>query len=75
MFGRKKKEQAAVRHVAAEQTDLPLSDLMTRLVAQELPLLDSKDRIELYQVLKDYRGPQITSQEELPPRIREILDL
>lgn len=75
MFGRKKKEQAAVRHVAAEQTDLPLNDLMTRLVAQELPLLDSKDRIELYQVLKAYQGPQITSQEELPPRIREILDL
>ncbi|MGP6175081.1 hypothetical protein [Corynebacterium sp. A21] len=78
MFGKKKKAEAekeSPRHIAAEQTDLPLDDLMTRLVAQELPLLDSRDRVELYQALKDYEGPQITSQEELPARIREILDL
>lgn len=66
------------RFLAAEQTNLPLNDLMTRMIAQELPILDSHDRTEVYRLLREYAatgGPEITSQEELPAEIREILDL
>ncbi len=51
---------------------------MTRMIAQELPILDSHDRTEVYRLLREYAeagGAKITSQEELPARIREILDL
>ncbi len=83
MFGRKKKYDPEIderegRHMAAEQTNLPLDDFMTRLLAQELPVLDSHDRSTVYQVLRDYAAsgkPVITSQEELPREIRDIMDL
>ncbi len=85
MFNRKKKsdydqdkDQREGRFVAAEQTNLPLSDFMTRLMAQELPLLDSHDRSTVYRLLREYEAsgqPTITTQEELPGQIREILDL
>lgn len=70
---RKKPENPT--HIAAERTNLPLDDLMTRLVAQELPLLDSTSRSEVYRLLREYEGPVITSQEELPAEIRELMDL
>ena len=66
------------RFVAAEQTNLPLNDFMTRMLAQELPILDSHSRSEVYRLLREYAAtgaPDITSQEELPAEIREILDL
>lgn len=66
------------RFVAAEQTNLPLNDFMTRMLAQELPILDSHDRTEVYRLLREYAAtgaPEITSQEELPAKIRAILDL
>lgn len=84
MFGRKKKPTepenlnttgVGETHIAAEQTELPMDNTMTRLVAQELPLLDSHDRVAVYRILREYEGPLITSQEELPQEIREILDL
>lgn len=83
MFGWKKKYDSELderegRHVAAEQTELPLNDFMTRLIAQELPVLDSHDRATIYRVLREYAEsgkPQITSQEELPEEVREIMDL
>lgn len=84
MFGKAKKttqpqnlNTAGVgeQHIAAEQTQLPLDDTMTRLIAQELPVLDSADRVEVYRLLNAYDGPEITSQEQLPERIREIMDL
>lgn len=86
MFGKKKsrdgydeeKDLREGRFVAAEQTNLPLNDFMTRLLAQELPILDSHDRTEVYRLLREYAAsgqPVITSQEELPAGIREILDL
>lgn len=62
-------------YVAAEHTQLPLSNYMLRLVAQELPFLSSEERSRMYQIFHDYQGPTITSQEELPAEIREILDL
>lgn len=62
-------------HIAAQHTQLPLDDFMTRLVAQELPLLDSASRGLVYAELRSYRGPTITRQQDLPARIREILDL
>jgi hypothetical protein len=48
---------------------------MTRLVAQELPLLDSVSRTRVYRLLEEYDGPTITSQEELPQEIRDLMDL
>lgn len=66
------------RFIAAEQTNLPLNDFMTRMLAQELPILDSHDRTEVYRLLREYAadgGPVITSEAELPAPIREILDL
>lgn len=65
-------------HIAAQLTDLPLDDFMTRLVAQELPLLDSTSRGIVYEELREYQQsgkPTITSQKELPERIREIMEL
>lgn len=84
MFGKAKKPArtenlntsgVGEKHVAAQQTQLPLDDTMTRLIAQELPVLDSADRVEVYRLLKEYDGPVITSQEQLPQPIREIMDL
>lgn len=65
-------------HIAAQLTDLPLDDFMTRLVAQELPLLDSTSRSIVYAELREYKESgrlAITSQEELPQRIRDIMEL
>ena len=86
MFGKKKtrdsydeeKDLREGRFVAAEQTNLPLNDFMTRLLAQELPLLDSRERTEVYRLLREYSasgGQMITTQDELPAELREILDL
>ena len=86
MFGKKKTQDGydedqdlrEGRFVAAEQTNLPLNDFMTRLIAQELPILDSHNCVEVYRLLREYSeagGKMITSQEELPAGIRGILDL
>lgn len=74
MFGLFKKKEPAP-HIAAERTNTPLSSAMTLMMAQELPLLDSKDRVRVYEILENYDGPTITSQEELPLEIRELMDL
>ena len=42
---------------------------------QELPLLDSVSRTRVYRLLEEYDGPTITSQEELPQEIRDLMDL
>lgn len=65
-------------HLAAQRTEAPLNDFMIRLMAEELPFLDSKDRIRVYEVLREHTaagGAEITSQEELPREIRELMDL
>lgn len=74
MFGFKKKTQESV-HMAAEKTNTPLSNEMTMMMAQELPILDSASRTRVYEILSAYEGPQISSQEELPEEIRTIMDL
>lgn len=61
--------------LATEHTALPLDGFMTRLMAQELPMLDSHSRGRVYQLLREYEGPEITSQEELPAEIRKLMDL
>lgn len=71
MFGRKKEKP----HMAAVHTNTPLDDHMTLLMAQELPLVDSAGRSRIYQILREYTGPTITSQDELPDEIRAIMDL
>ncbi len=60
----------ATRHATA-----PFNDFMMRLMAQELPMLDSTSRRRVYDILRDYDGPLITTQEELPKEIRDIMDL
>ena len=60
---------------AAEHTTAPLDPFMTRLMAQELPIMDSVSRQRVRDILRDYDGPEITSIEELPEEIRTIMDL
>ncbi|WP_144790771.1 hypothetical protein [Corynebacterium singulare] len=61
--------------LATEHTALPLDGFMTRLIAEELPILDSTSRGRVYEILREYEGPEITTQEELPDEIRDIMDL
>ncbi|AHI21545.1 hypothetical protein [Corynebacterium vitaeruminis] len=74
MFGLFKKKPEP-GHIAAEHTNTPMNQFMTRLMAEELPLLDSASRVRVYEILKEYDGPQITTQEELPEEIRKMMDL
>ena len=60
---------------AAERTNLPLNMWMTRMMAQELPIMDSTSRQIVRDILNEYDGPQITTPEELPETIRKIMDL
>lgn len=60
---------------ATEHTDVPLNPFMTRLMAEELPMLDSSSRARVYGLLREYDGPIIESQEELPEEIRALMDL
>lgn len=62
-------------HEAAQRVEVPLSDFMVRLMAEELPFVDSKGRGRIYEILREYDGPVISSQEELPQEIRSIIDL
>ncbi|OEY07583.1 hypothetical protein A0K93_05875 [Corynebacterium sp. BCW_4722] len=62
-------------HEAAQRVDAPLSDWMVRVLAEEMPFVDSKDRTRIYELLREYEGPVISSQEELPAEIRTIMDL
>ena len=78
---RKEQDPEDVRHgthMAAQFTTAPLSDFMVRLMAQELPLLDSVDRTRVYDLLREHQesgGATITTQEELPSEIRDLMDL
>lgn len=53
----------------------PLNHFMQQMMAQELPVQDSASRARILQILREYEGPQITSQAELPEEIRQILEL
>ncbi|ADK27898.1 hypothetical protein LJU02_00575 [Corynebacterium pseudotuberculosis] len=74
MFGFLKKKTVET-HIAAERTNTPMDSRMTLLMAEEIPMLDSASRVRIYQILEEYDGPQITSQEELPQEIRDMMDL
>ncbi|PRQ10424.1 hypothetical protein C1Y63_11515 [Corynebacterium sp. 13CS0277] len=74
MFGLFKRA-AKPTHEAAERTDLPLSPEVTMMMAQELPILDSVSRTRVYEILRAYDGPVITSQDELPQEIKDLMDL
>ena len=67
--------QQAAQDERTEHTNLPLNDFMTRLMAEEIPMLDSTSRGLVYKLLREYDGPEITTQEELPTEIRDIMDL
>ena len=73
-LGRKSKAEKA-SYIAAERTTTPMDVPMTRMIAQELPVLDSTSRQRVNDILREYDGPTITSVEELPEEIREIMDL
>ncbi|WP_295645357.1 hypothetical protein [uncultured Corynebacterium sp.] len=60
---------------ASHRTQLPLNEFMTRMMAQELPIMDSASRQRVNQILREYDGPEISSIEELPKEIRDIMDL
>ncbi|MGO1949043.1 MAG: hypothetical protein ACTH1D_05370 [Mycobacteriaceae bacterium] len=60
---------------AASHTDAPMNEFMVRLIAQELPVLDSTSRRIINQELREYNGPQITCVAELPETIREVMEL
>lgn len=76
MFGfSRNSKNSGPEHIAAERTNTPLSSDVTLMMAQELPLLDSKDRVRVYQILEEYDGPTITRQEDLPEEIKTLMDL
>ncbi|AGP29769.1 hypothetical protein A606_00570 [Corynebacterium terpenotabidum Y-11] len=63
---------------AAQRTTAPLSEFMTRLIAQELPILDSTSRSIINAALREHKEagkPQITCVAELPTEVREIMNL
>lgn len=60
---------------ASSRTQLPLNEFMTRLMAQELPILDSTSRRRVNEILREYDGPEITSVDELPTEIRDLMEL
>ncbi|MEJ5918846.1 MULTISPECIES: hypothetical protein [unclassified Corynebacterium] len=77
MFGlfKKSKKSHSTFHEAAAHTDTPLSNEMTILMAQELPILDSASRIRVHEILREYDGPEITRQEDLPAEIKVMLGI
>ncbi|MBN9643680.1 hypothetical protein ACFSSC_00045 [Corynebacterium mendelii] len=75
MLGMFRKKSEDNTFIAGEHTNLPLSNELTMMIAQEIPMLDSKDRARIYRILEDYDGPQITRQEDLPEEIIDIMDL
>lgn len=60
---------------AAERTNLPLSPFMTRLFAQELPIMDSTSRRRVMDILKNWDGETIETVDDLPQEIRDMMDL
>ena len=82
MFGKRKKDSYDAEndrlngsYIASQETNLPLNEFMTRLFAEELPMLDSTSRREVYRLLREYDGDTITSQDVLPAPIRHLMDL
>ena len=82
MFGKRKKDSYDAEndrlngsYIASQETNLPLDEFMTRLLAEGRPMVDSASRREVYRLLREYDGDTITSQEQLPAPIRELMDL
>ncbi|ARB88509.1 hypothetical protein [Corynebacterium diphtheriae] len=68
-------QEATSDTIATQHTSAPLSNDMMLLMAEEIPMLDSNSRVRVYEILEQYDGPTICSQEELPREIREMMDL
>jgi hypothetical protein len=63
---------------AARHIEAPVNEFMGRLIAQELPILDSTSRSIVNAALREHKEagkPQITCVGELPEEIREIMGL
>ncbi len=66
------------RYEAARHMEAPVNEFMGRLIAQELPILDSTSRSIVNAALREHKEagrPQITCVGELPEEIREIMGL
>lgn len=66
------------RYEAARHMEAPVNEFMGRLIAQELPILDSTSRSIVNHALREHKEagkPQITCVTELPEEIREIMGL
>src|SRR5699024_6097131 len=63
------------RFIAAERTNLPLNDFMTRLMAEEIPMLDSNSRGLVYKLLIKYEVSEMITHDEFQYEIRDIMDL
>ncbi|MDN6352518.1 MAG: hypothetical protein L0K02_04305 [Corynebacterium sp.] len=62
--------------VDAQHAEAPMNEFMVRLLAQELPVLDSVSRRIINQELREHKEagkPQITCVAELPETVQEIL--
>ena len=63
---------------AARHIEAPVNEFMGRLIAQELPILDSTSHSIVNAALREHKEagkPQITCVAELPEEIREIMGL
>lgn len=63
---------------ATVAAQLPVSGFVLRLLAEELPMLDSTSRQQVMDILHEYHrsgGPVIETQEQLPAEIKEIMEL
>lgn len=79
-FGKKKdlseeKSPKPGPHIAAQETNTPMSEDVTLMMAQELPIMDSHQRARVYEILREYNGPTIETQDQLPAEIRQLMDL
>ena len=61
---------------ATQNTTAPLSGFMTRLMAQELPIMDSTSRQRVYDILREYDGTiRIGTVKPIPICISSVADL
>ena len=66
------------RYEAAQRIGAPVNEFMGRLIAQELPVMDSTSRSIVNAALREHKEagkPQITCVAELPDEVREIMNL
>ena len=56
------------RFIAAEHTNLPLNDFMTRLMAEEIPMLDSASAAWSTKFCANMKAPKSLRRKNSPPK-------